>query len=112
MVERKIFESKHKGSIRAREAQKKINDAAIYQKIKEKEDFKKHLEEARKDSDEMVQNPILRITGTLISVIWLLNTTDSFLPNLDWIGRILVIILISFSATTILFTLIYSKKNE
>ena len=112
MVERKIFESKHKGSIRAREAQKKINDAAIYQKIKEKEDFKKHLEEARKDSDEMVQNPILWITGTLISVIWLLNTTDSFLPNLDWIGRILVIILISFSATTILFTLIYSKKNE
>ena len=112
MVERKIFESKHEGSIRAREAQKKINDAAIYQKIKEEEDFKKHLEEARKETDEMMQNPMLYITCALISVIWLLNTTDSFLPNLDWTGRIIVIVIISCSATSILFTLIYSKKNE
>ena len=109
MVERKIFESKHEGSIRAREAQKKINDAAIYQKIKEEEDFKKHLEEVRKETDEMMQNPMLYITCALISVIWLLNTTDSFLPNLDWTGRIIVIVIISFSATSILFTLIYSK---
>ena len=116
MVERKIFESKHEGSIRVREAQreaqKKINDAAIYQKIKEKEDFKKHLEEVRKETDEMMQNPMLYITCALISVIWLLNTTDSFLPNLDWTGRIIVIVIISCSATSILFTLIYSKKNE
>ena len=111
MVERKIFESKHEGSIRAREAQKKINDAAIYQKTKEEQDFKKHLEEARKETEEMMQNPMLYITAALISVIWLLNTTNSFLPNLDWTGRSIVIVLISCSVTSILFTLIYSKKK-
>ncbi len=112
MVERKIFKSKHEGSIRAREAQKKINDAAIYQKIKEKEDFKKILEEAREETDEMVLNPIPWIVGALISAIWLLNTTDSFLPNLDWAGRSVVIVIISFFASGALFTLIYPKKNE
>tara|TARA_B100000900_G_C20257909_1_gene584746 strand:- start:132 stop:656 length:525 start_codon:yes stop_codon:yes gene_type:complete len=110
MVERKIFATKYEGLIKVKEAQKKINDAATYQKINEKE-IEKHAKEARESFQEIL-DPRYWITGIFISMIWLFNTTDSFLPNLDWIGRIIVIFTISFFASAIFWALVYSKENE
>ena len=62
--------------------------------------------------DAVLKNPFYWVLGILVSVIWIMNTTNSFLPSLSWELRMVVIVIISFFISATFCALIFSKNNE
>ena len=116
MVERLILAHESEIEIKEKERREKIKTLQTKEKLQEKENFKKSLKEEWEKTawmdDAVFKNPLYWVLGILISVIWIMNTTNSFLPSLSWELRIGIIMLISFIISGSFLALIFSNNNE